>query len=572
MRRALPAAMLAIVLLAAVPGGTEAAAGPVGAQASAPNPVYGTLSAVGCVVNKGFDIEGCTSAPALGDNAYAALSPDGHHLYVGSRNYNTITVFRRSASTGRLTRVGCVADADASDAPAGCVRVAGLSVPTSMVVSSDGRFLYVSAFSSNTVWAFARSTTTGLLTPVGCLGYLGASGCASVATLRAPLGLALSPDGTSLYVNAVDSDAVDVLHRDVATGLLTYASCAGPAASGCADAPVLRAPRWAALSADGRFVYVASSGTNALVAFARDPASGALTSIGCWSGTSIGIGHDARCSAAVAVGFPQFVTLSPDGRQVYTSAGSSIEDGGLAILQRDPTTGLLSQGAPETACVADWESLIDDCTRTLGFGAPIGIAFDPTGTNVYVGAYEPGTIGAYRRDPASGLLTRLGSCFTVDDSLAEGCEQREGLERAGLTLVSPDGRYVYLQAPSSGAIHVFGRRAVPADVRLRTSAVLLHKGKKFVMKLRCPGQASLGCFGLVRVRVLGNGGHTVGKGAKSRYDVAAGSRFKLRLRFDKASQQALKQTRHDVVQVDVVSREPGGTSVVNTSWLPVRTP
>jgi DNA-binding beta-propeller fold protein YncE len=321
-----------------------------------------------------------------------------------------------------------------------------------------------------------------------------------------------------------------------------------------------------AVSPDGRNVYAAAGDTNAVIAYARDGATGGLTDIGCLSGTSNGTGKFADCAAASAIGFPQYLTVSPDGAQVYVSGGGSLEGSGLAILQRDQATGLLSQLPGTDACVADFESLIDVCTRTLGLGAPLGVAFDPTGQNVYIGAYEPGSIGAYRRDPATGGLTRLAPCFSDSDP---SCTKRDGMRRSGHLLVSPDGRHVYLNAPSSGAVQVLGRRAAPPVLQIVGPSVRLKRGRT-TLSLRCPKDASLGCFGELRLRVLGAAGSPVGKGVTAPFDVGPGKTAKLKLKLNAASRAALAATRRDVAQLEVTSRAPDGDSISYPFWQPVR--
>jgi DNA-binding beta-propeller fold protein YncE len=87
-------------------------------------------------------------------------------------------------------------------------------------VSPDGRSVYVASdFPSDAVAVFERDVTTGRLTQAvdtaGCISETGSGGlCANVRQLDGSFSLALSPDGKTLYVPAVDSDAVAIFARE----------------------------------------------------------------------------------------------------------------------------------------------------------------------------------------------------------------------------------------------------------------------------------------------------------------------------------------------------------------------
>src|SRR5215212_8418201 len=85
-----------------------------------------------------------------------------------------------------------------------------------------------------------------------------------------------------------------------------------------------------AVSPDQANVYVAAAGTpragsNAVVSFARDAGTGALTELGCVSddGGDGRIGSDGLCADGDALGGANDIAVSPDGADVYVSSGSS---------------------------------------------------------------------------------------------------------------------------------------------------------------------------------------------------------------------------------------------------------
>ena len=121
-----------------------------------------------------------------------ALSPEGGTLYVGSRAIGAISVFARNPSTGQLTFLERIRN--------GVKRTRGLDDVAALVVGHD----HVFAISTrrDSLVAFLRDEK-GQLT---CIQRLGSR---DVPGLENPNSLALSPDGTRLYVgsNGAGSDA-----------------------------------------------------------------------------------------------------------------------------------------------------------------------------------------------------------------------------------------------------------------------------------------------------------------------------------------------------------------------------
>ena len=114
-------------------------------------------------------------------------------------------------------------------------------------------------------------------------------GCRSARALDGPapfLGsraMALSPDGRNLYVASSGSDAIAIFRRDPRSGALTQpqgpAGCvAAEGAAGCAPAVGIDGPNSLAVSADGRSVYVTSReqrGAHQLPPRSQDRSAGA---------------------------------------------------------------------------------------------------------------------------------------------------------------------------------------------------------------------------------------------------------------------------------------------------------
>jgi DNA-binding beta-propeller fold protein YncE len=172
----------------------------------------------------------------------------------------------------------------------------------------------------------------------GCIALGGAEGCAPARALRGPVDLAVSPDGRWVYAAASTADAVTVLHRNRTTGALTQPrgrrGCLGQGsgARGCAPGRALDEPWGVALSPDGRSLYAVSAKINTLAAAARNRETGRLTQLPGRSGCFIragGFGCPEGRGLTVAVA----VTVSPDGRNVYVASEDSYL-GSVAVFRR----------------------------------------------------------------------------------------------------------------------------------------------------------------------------------------------------------------------------------------------
>jgi 6-phosphogluconolactonase len=128
-----------------------------------------------------------------------AISPDGISLYVVNNNSNTMTRYSRNTTSGALTSQGTTG--------------AG-SNPWGIGISPDGTSLYVTASTTPIISMFSRNTTNGALTPLGT---------PTIATQASPISLVVSSDGKSVYVGA-GSNNIAMYDRDTGTGMLTAMS------------------------------------------------------------------------------------------------------------------------------------------------------------------------------------------------------------------------------------------------------------------------------------------------------------------------------------------------------------
>ncbi|HJQ85497.1 MAG TPA: beta-propeller fold lactonase family protein [Candidatus Binatia bacterium] len=286
-----------------------------------------------------------------------AMSPDGTHLY--QIVSGTIAVYRRDATTGGITYVESLRQ--------------GPIFPGGMAISPGGEHVYAACAGSNTLVVFARGAT-GDLTFV----ERQQDGVAGVEHLDGPTGVAVAPDGGSVYVASrnfgyygVPSSLV-AFSRNPTTGGLAFADAEVDGEGGVIGLDDAQA---VAVSPDGAHVYAAGP---TLVAFARDAGTSVLTHV-----------QTFIPSGPTGLGAVHAVTVSPDGANVYTSGT------GIGVFGRNPTTGVVS--------------LVQVVEAT---NQPSAVALTPDGTYAYVAGND---LLAFRRDPATGELTLVGTAPATSD-------------------------------------------------------------------------------------------------------------------------------------------------------------
>jgi DNA-binding beta-propeller fold protein YncE len=230
----------------------------------------------GCIANA--PTAGCATGLALASPEGMAVSGDGDNVYVATAVSNAVGVFARNGSTGALSQAtdgsGCIVDSPL----AGCTTGTQLAGANAIAVSPDDGDVYVTSLVSNSVSSFTRTASTGQLAQKGgtsaCAIYVLAVGCSLARALQAPEGIAVSPDGASVYAAAFKSGAIDVFDRNASSGGLMQKrvrrGCViARATPGCVRGRGLRGASALAVSPDGRFVYSAAFKSNAIGVFKR---------------------------------------------------------------------------------------------------------------------------------------------------------------------------------------------------------------------------------------------------------------------------------------------------------------
>jgi len=396
--------------------------------------------------------------PFMGSRAIA-VSPDGRNVYVASSTSDAIAVFHRDRLTGALTQprgsAGCVAAGGAE----GCGRAIGLGGPNSVAVSPDGRFVYATARDSGSVAAFHRKRSSGALVQLppgsGCVSGLPLPGCAAGRALVGPDVVVVSPDGENLYVGSFFGNAVATFAR-AKNGTLFQAEgqqgCIAEAISGCAPGIALGAPEGLAISPDGTSLYVGSALSNAVAVLSRDGAEGGALSQAS-DGTGCIVNQElAGCTAGVQLAGANAVATAPAGRDVYVT---SLFSNSVTAFSRS-AAGVLTQKPGTGACLIFLRSA--GCSFGRAMVAPEGLAVSPDGASVYAAAFRTGAIDVLDRERESGVVRQKpGRAGCLASSRVPGCTRARALAGVSSIAVSPDGANVYATAFGSNAVGVFRR-------------------------------------------------------------------------------------------------------------------
>ncbi|MDA0179016.1 MopE-related protein [Solirubrobacter phytolaccae] len=245
----------------------------------------------------------------------------------------------------------------------------------------------------------ASAVVPGGIYATGCLSNAVAAGCTNIGSpfAGAPTDIAVSPDGANVYVTT-SGNALLVFARDPASGQLALAQCLRTGVlAGCTAMPVtlpLSSPTSIAITPDGGSVYVANAGTSAIHEFDRGAGGGLSFKPG---SPCIANGGGPpplnACIDARAMSVPQ--DLAIEGSTLYVASSGAV--GGVSALVIGPG-GALGQSNSGAECVQQANN--DNCLTSPGLGGANSIV--ARGDRVY--ASSTSRIVTIKRDTGSGLL------------------------------------------------------------------------------------------------------------------------------------------------------------------------
>ncbi len=251
------------------------------------------------------------------------MSPDGGSAYVVSSDSDSITRFNREAN-GALRYHGCVANRGAH----GCGKPKhdSLGGAFDVAVSPDGKSVYVVSLDGDAITRFDRQPN-GSLAYKNCFAYARAHGCRELKhnSLGGADSVAVSPDGKSVYVASLGGGAITLFERSP-SGRITPRECFASRGSHRCRAPEvnsLHAADGVAVSPDGESVYVTSmtgpsvnGGVGAVEHFKRR-SDGSLGDKGCFADHGKYGCHAPRLDS---LGSPQSIAVDADGTKVFVGS------------------------------------------------------------------------------------------------------------------------------------------------------------------------------------------------------------------------------------------------------------
>ena len=231
-------------------------------------------------------------AAHLQDPGFIKVSSDGALTCVATDS--GVSVFGRDKTSGELTFQEFI-------------DTVGLGRPTSIEVSSDSQFIYIAG-------------DAGKLRTYSRMGFdhIGAE-----VVVSNPSSLALSPGGENLYVARKADNAISIFARDPATGMLTYIEEVINGARGIRGLDGV-----SALVVTDDYVFTTGENNDSLIAFNRDD-EGRLSFTQRFKNRSGGIQRLEN---------PNSAAISPDGKWIYVgSSGDKTVPGGVAWFSILPT-------------------------------------------------------------------------------------------------------------------------------------------------------------------------------------------------------------------------------------------
>jgi DNA-binding beta-propeller fold protein YncE len=277
-----------------------------------------------------------TGAIGLSTPYGITVSPDGETVYVASLSSESVAELARNTSTGTLEAIAgheCIGSAG-SGCPDNTAK--GLTRAIGVVVSPDGKDLYVAAGAKEgkgegDVAAFKRNAG-GVLEQLsgekGCISEKIAV-CTKAKALQGSEDLAISPNGKDVYATSFETNALVVIERNAATGVLTQltgeAGCVSTTFAGCTAATGIKGTLGVAVSPDGANIYASGNESNAEASFTRNSSTGALAQLGtedpCVTSEASGCGTE--FNEAIGLDGARRVAVSPDGTNLYVAGQSA---------------------------------------------------------------------------------------------------------------------------------------------------------------------------------------------------------------------------------------------------------
>ena len=396
-----------------------------------------------------------------------AISPDDNYVYFTGADDYAFAVFSRNSTDGKLTFEQSFYSGDGD--------TDGFEFATDISVSSDGKYIFLAGQDNNAVAVFTRNEvdTDVVLDFVDFYG----DDVNGIDGLDRPSSLVLSPDGSNLYVAGSGDDALAIFKMNATTNELDFVMIEESGAPGVNG---LRGVNATAMSIDGKHFYASGSSDNSIVAMVRDSATGLLTHVNTYYNNQNGISNIAGL---------RDITLSPNGKYLYAASfgqdaisvfkvdemtgdltfSSTYAQGwfGLMGLDGANTISLSPDGDYVYVTSTNTNSInifkqntVSDSLESVdvifdgddgvvdGLKRVSDILISKTGDYAYVTSSEDDGIAIFSRDVTTGELTYM-------KFIKDGINGVDGLDGAASISTSLDGQYFYVTSFAESAISVF---------------------------------------------------------------------------------------------------------------------
>ena len=303
------------------------------------------------------------TAPSLPNNfLYSAnsvtVSPDGRHVYTTAINGHALSVF--SIDDGGSIAAPTVFYKTTSPG------FSGLSRPTKLLISSDGRFAYLAT--DQTIFVTHRDANDGSLTVVQRVES--ATGFANLTSVRE---LTLTPDGQTLFATDSTADSLHVFAVDPSNGTLSARQQLTNLQNGVT---ALDGVAGIAVTPDGSQLFVAGYYDSTVSIYDIVPGGGLM----------------AGPQQFGQINHVEYFAISHDGMDAYINQST----GRIEHLRKDASGNWIRQ--------AD----ID-----MPSGGAYRIRISPDGEFVYVANRSANGLDVFARDKATGQLTSIQSVRDV---------------------------------------------------------------------------------------------------------------------------------------------------------------
>ncbi|MCH9650302.1 MAG: cadherin domain-containing protein [Deltaproteobacteria bacterium] len=372
------------------------------------------------------------------DAQVVTVSSDGEFVYTGGEDF--LTVWQRNRATGDIVFVETFEDDENG--------IDGLADPGEFLISPDGRHFYVTSRRDFSVSLFDRNVTTGELTYVESL-YDGQGDIPPLA-IEGAEALAVSPDGLNVYVGTELGRRIAVFSRNPLDGRLTLVQVVRDGT----DAPGIFHVVSIAVSSGGDHVYTAADLDDTVSVFNRDSATGELTFVE---------EHRDGVGAVTTLDQATRVELSPDEKFLYAAAR---KDDALTVFSRNDDSA-----SPNYGRLTLLQSIRngDGGGTVNGLTDPEDLRLSKDGRHVYTTGQRfsnDGSMPTFARDPATGLLTFLGTLFDGTN----GANNLRGLVELAS---SDDSRHIYAVSENDFSLTVLSREATRAIFQMGGPRILL---------------------------------------------------------------------------------------------------